>query len=334
MNNNLTKLLALALFAVISLPVIAQTGPGKRVSSKDMPTEMKDAKTVQPVSAASEPGPVVEIKTSMGDIKVKLFDDTPLHRDNFLKLVSENFYDSVLFHRVIKGFMVQTGDPQSKNAKPGERLGSGDLGYTVPAEIVYPRHYNRYGALAAARTGDQVNPERRSSASQFYIVTGKKFTEGQLKSMESQILQRSLQSRFQDLTRRNMDEIRRLQAEKDSVGLEALRQELIRQTEESVKPDGLSPEIVADYTTVGGAPHLDGQYTVFGQVLEGMDVVEKIQNAATDRSDRPLEDIRVLSANVVSGNPVKAVDHKNPQDNGNVPSERAGKSNAVSKRKK
>lgn len=272
-----------------------------------------DNKTITPAHSTetmttpctdSIPGPTVEIQTSMGNIKIKLYDDTPLHRDNFLKLVSDNFYDSLLFHRVIKDFMVQTGDPTSKNAAPGVRLGAGDPNYTIPAEIIYPRHYNKYGALAAARTGDQINPERRSSGSQFYIVTGRKFTADQLRQMESQMLQRKLQTCFQKLTRDNMERIRELQVAKDSIGLENLRQELIRQTEESVSQQPLPDNIIRDYTTLGGAPHLDDQYTVFGEVLEGMDVIEKIQNAATDSSDRPLEDIRILSTKILCGKPM------------------------------
>ena len=247
----------------------------------------------------SIPGPVVEIITSMGDLKVKLYDDTPLHRDNFLKLVSKNFYDSLLFHRVIKDFMIQTGDPKSKNAASGIQLGSGDPGYTIPAEIIYPKHYNKYGALAAARTGDQINPERRSSGSQFYIVTGRKFSEDQLRQMETQMFQRNLQTYFQNLTRQHMDKIRELQAVNDTSGLEDLRQELIRQTEENVAPEPLPKELINDYSNIGGAPHLDAQYTVFGEVVEGMDVVEKIQNVTTDRSDRPVEDIRIISAKII-----------------------------------
>ena len=135
------------------------------------------ANTDSAIAAEStEPGTLVDIKTTAGDIRVLLYDDTPLHRDNFLKLVGENFYDSVLFHRVIKNFMIQTGDPKSKHAAPGEMLGASDPGYTIPAEIIYPKHYNKYGALAAARTGDLVNPERRSSSSQFYIVRHIAFT--------------------------------------------------------------------------------------------------------------------------------------------------------------
>ncbi len=140
--------------------------------------------------------PVVELTTTLGVVKVRLYNDTPLHRDNFLKLVKDGVYDGVLFHRVIDGFMVQTGDPDSRNAEPGQRLGSGDLGYTVEAEIEYPRHYHKYGALAAARTGDAVNPERRSSGSQFYIVTGKEVSERQLDMMRMKQNEQKLQSYF------------------------------------------------------------------------------------------------------------------------------------------
>lgn len=199
----------------------------------------------------SIPGALVEIKTTLGDIEVKLYNDTPLHRDNFLKLVKDGFYEGVLFHRVINNFMVQTGDPDSKNAPAGQRLGAGNPGYTIEAEIDYPKHYHKYGALAAARTGDAVNPERRSSGSQFYIVTGDKYTPGQLEMI-------------------------------------ARRQGM-----------AMDPSVASDYTTVGGTPHLDGQYTVFGEVVSGMDVVEKIQNVATDRNDRPTEDVKILSVKIL-----------------------------------
>ena len=243
-------------------------------------------------------GPTLDIATTAGEIKIRLYDDTPLHRDNFLKLAREGFYDGVLFHRVIDGFMVQTGDPDSRTAAKGTMLGSGNPGYTIPAEIDYPRHYHKYGALAAARTADQMNPKRESSGSQFYIVTGKKYNEPTLARMQEMAVQKQLQEYFMKLQRENVDTIKALRLAKDSVGLENLRQQLIRQTEENVHPTPMTPQMIADYTTLGGTPHLDGQYTVFGEVIEGMDVVEKIQKAATDAHDRPVDDIKILSVKV------------------------------------
>jgi len=242
--------------------------------------------------------PVVDIRTTLGDIKVKLYDDTPVHRDNFLKLVREKYYDGVLFHRVIKNFMVQTGDPDSRTADSTAMLGSGDPSYTLPAEINYPKHFHKYGALAAARTGDQVNPERRSSGSQFYIVTGEKQTERVLDMMTQRANNERKQTYFNGLVKQHMDEVRELREKNDREGLETLRQELARQTEEAVKDVPMPDEIRRTYLTQGGTPHLDGQYTVFGEVVEGMDVVEKIQNAETGRADRPKEDIRILSMTV------------------------------------
>ena len=246
----------------------------------------------------SASGTVVDIKTTMGDIKIRLYDDTPLHRDNFIKLVKEGFYDGVLFHRVIKDFMVQTGDPKSRDAAPGDMLGAGDPGYTIDAEIIYPGHYHKYGALAAARTGDDFNPERKSSGSQFYIVTGQKFTPSQMDMMKNRMMQNALQSYFKKLQIQHRDEIKKLYEANDTVGLEALRQKLIRETETNVKPVTIPDNVIADYINVGGAPHLDGQYTVFGEVVSGMDVVEKIQNAETGPADRPKNDIRIISAKV------------------------------------
>lgn len=242
--------------------------------------------------------PIVDIKTTLGEIKVKLYDDTPIHRDNFLKLVKEGYYDGVLFHRVIKDFMVQTGDPDSKTADSTTMLGSGDPSYTLEAEINYPVHYHKYGALAAARTGDQVNPERRSSGSQFYIVTGEKQNPRTLDMMTERANHERKQQYFNGLAKQHMDEIRALQTAGDREGLETLRKSLAQQTEEAVKDEPMPEEIRETYINKGGTPHLDGQYTVFGEVIEGMDVVEKIQNVATGRADRPIDDVRVISMKV------------------------------------
>lgn len=243
--------------------------------------------------------PRVELKTTMGDIVVELYNDTPLHRDNFLKLVKDGFYDGVLFHRVIDQFMVQTGDPKSKEAPSDASLGSGDPGYTIAAEIEYPRHYHKYGALAAARTGDAVNPEKRSSGSQFYIVTGKKYSERQVEAMKMREVESRMQQVFRELSIQHRDSIMAMQRADDREGLENLRQDLIKQTEEKVGKVEVPEQIVRDYSTVGGTPHLDGAYTVFGEVVSGMDVVEKIQKAETGAADRPVEDIRLLSARIV-----------------------------------
>ncbi|MBD5304087.1 MAG: peptidylprolyl isomerase [Bacteroides sp.] len=243
-------------------------------------------------------GPVVDIKTTAGDIKVKLYDDTPKHRDNFLKLVKDGFYNGVLFHRVIKDFMVQTGDPESVNADSTKMLGSGNPGYQIDAEINYPAHYHKYGALAAARTGDQFNPERKSSGSQFYIVTGNKYTDNQLDMMAERQVGEKRQAYFQKLCKENEAQIRALMEAKDEAALETLRQELIKKTEEAVPVEGMPEQMRNDYKTIGGTPHLDGAYTVFGEVISGMDTVEKIQNAETGRADRPKEDIRIISMSV------------------------------------
>lgn len=243
--------------------------------------------------------PIVDIKTTLGDIKVRLYDDTPIHRDNFLKLAREGYYDGVLFHRVIKDFMVQTGDPNSKTADSTTMLGAGDPSYTLEAEIKYPKHYHKYGALAAARTGDQVNPERRSSGSQFYIVTGKKSSDAELDMMEQRANMDRKQQYFNNLAQLHQDEIKAYYDAGNNDALEKLRMQLVEQTEAEVKDEPMPQEIRDAYLNQGGTPHLDGQYTVFGEVVEGMDVVEKIQNAETGRADRPKEDIRIISMTVL-----------------------------------
>ena len=242
----------------------------------------------------------VEIKTSLGDIVVSLYNETPKHRDNFIKLVKEGYYDGVLFHRVIKNFMVQTGDGNSKTAKQDDVLGAGDPGYTIDAEIVYPKFFHKRGALAAARTGDEVNPERRRSGSQFYIVTGEKYTTSQLASMEKNLVNMKKNSIFSKLVNERRQEIMKMQ-QGDSLGLKELEHELVALTEAeySKDPAVLTPEQREAYTTVGGTPHLDGSYTVFGEVVKGMDVVDKIQNVKTGRNDRPVEDVRIISMKVL-----------------------------------
>ncbi len=293
---NRKTIISVASIGVMALIATAAFATGQSIpgGQENKNVEMSTATDKSEIPA----GPTLDVATTAGNIKIRLYDDTPLHRDNFLKLAKEGYYDGVLFHRVINDFMVQTGDPDSKDAPAGTMLGSGGPGYTIPAEIVYPKHYHKYGSLAAARTGDDTNPERKSSGSQFYIVTGKKISPQQLSRMEEMSVQKQLQAYFMDLQRQHMDTIKQLRLAKDSVGLENLRQELIKQTEANVKPVTMTEDQVRDYSTIGGTPHLDGQYTVFGEVLEGMDVVEKIQKAETDSHDRPVEDIRILSIKV------------------------------------
>lgn len=199
----------------------------------------------------------VRMHTTAGVIDLCLYDETPKHKENFLKLVKEQQYDSLLFHRVIKDFMIQGGDPDSKNAPAGALLGEGDLGYTVEAEFMPQVHFHRRGVLAAAREGDDVNPEKASSASQFYIVWGKVYTKEQLDAYKEY---------YQRRTGRELT---------------------------------LTPEQEAVYTTVGGTPHLDGEYTVFGEVINGLEVVEKIQGVACDENDRPLEDVRIIKTEII-----------------------------------
>lgn len=195
--------------------------------------------------------------TTMGDIRISLFNETPIHRDNFLKLVREGYYDGNLFHRVIADFMIQTGDSTSRHSEPGVVYGEHDAGYTLPAEICYPKLFHRRGMVGAAREGDDVNPERRSSGSQFYIVYGTVMS---------------------------------------SMALERMQEQLNRQTDGKVK---LTKEVKDAYRMYGGSPHLDGQYTIFGEVTDGMNTVRKINYVKTDEDDRPYDDVRIIKAEIV-----------------------------------
>ena len=231
----------------------------------------------------------------LGDIVVRLFDETPLHRDNFVKLVKEGYYDGTLFHRVIRDFMVQGGDPDSKGAPAGKMLGMGGPGYTIEAEIKDSLFHKR-GALAAARQGDQVNPERRSSGSQFYIVWGQVYSEGQLRQFSKQLRMQRVQNAFNALAAEHRSEIMQMRKERNRAGLQELQDKLVAEAEKRVGNVGLSDEQIQVYSTVGGTPHLDGQYTVFGEVEEGLDVVEMIQGTATGRGDRPVDDIEMRAS--------------------------------------
>ncbi|WP_418573104.1 peptidylprolyl isomerase [Phocaeicola sp.] len=244
---------------------------------------------------------LVRLETTMGNITVKLYNETPKHRDNFIKLVKEGTYDSTLFHRVIKNFMIQAGDPQSKTATDTTTLGNGDVGYTLPAEF-NPKFFHKKGALAAARLGDDVNPKKESSGCQFYIVTGRKFSEAQMISMENQLNDARLENVFNELARKHMKEIYKMRKAGDNDGLLELQDSLETQARAIVAKEPalkFSREQIAAYTTVGGAPHLDGAYTVFGEVTGGMDVVDKIQAVKTNRADRPETDVRILKATVI-----------------------------------
>ena len=238
----------------------------------------------------------LKIKTTEGDIIIRLYDETPKHRDNFLKLAKEGYFNGTLFHRVIKDFMIQGGDPDSKNAPKGKMLGTGGPDYTIPAEFVYPQYFHKRGALSAARTGDEVNPEKESSGSQFYIVWGKTFKPAELKQIEHQMAMQQEQQVFNQLTREHHEEIMNLRRNRDRVGLQELQDKLIEQTKTTCKQQDkptFTEEQIEVYTNVGGTPFLDNQYTVFGEVEEGLDIVERIQNCDTDRNDRPTEDVKI-----------------------------------------
>lgn len=203
---------------------------------------------------------MVRIETSCGIIRVALSDDTPLHRDNFLKLASSGFYDGTLFHRCISNFMIQGGDPDSRTAAKGQLLGEGGVGYTIPAEFCLPYLYHWRGALAAAREPDDVNPEQDSSGCQFYIVYGKKQSPADIKKARSMLEEKGIE---------------------------------------------MTSQMSDDYQMRGGTPHLDGQYTVFGEVIEGLNVVKQIQSVATDSNSRPLEDVVIQRMTVEQYGKVK-----------------------------
>ena len=236
----------------------------------------------------------VRISTSLGEIVVRLYDETPKHRDNFIKLAKEGYFNGTLFHRVIKDFMIQGGDPDSKGAPAGKNLGTGGPGYTIPAEFVYPTLFHKRGALSAARLSDQVNPLKESSGSQFYIVWGKVYKDAELKQMEKQMEVQQEQSIFDSLVAAHRKEILDLRKKRDQAGLQELQDDLVAQLNAQSKAMGkpaFSDEQRAAYTSVGGTPFLDNQYTVFGEVESGLDVVEQIQNVATSGGDRPKEDV-------------------------------------------
>jgi len=249
----------------------------------------------------AQDGTVVMITTDLGDIRVKLYDQTPLHRDNFVKLASEGFYDGVLFHRVIREFMVQAGDPSSRGAQPGVMLGNGGPNYTIAAEFV-PELFHRKGALAAARQGDQVNPAKASSGSQFYIVQGKVWRSGELDTLELRMNGSVQQNIMRTVFTPVQQELEKLRQENNQQAFNMKVAELqaiadsLYQAAPKMKFSAAQREV---YTTVGGTPHLDGGYTVFGEVVEGLVVIDKIAAVETDGNNRPRHDIAIKRMKVL-----------------------------------
>jgi cyclophilin family peptidyl-prolyl cis-trans isomerase len=239
----------------------------------------------------------VLISTEFGDMTAVLYNETPKHRDNFIKLAKEGFYNDLLFHRVIKEFMIQGGDPASKNAAPGVSLGQGGPGYTIPAEI-NPAFYHKKGALSAARQADQVNPQRESSGSQFYVVHGKAFPEAAMAQMQQQANQNNKNVLMGQIINRpehaaKLQKVQQCQQNGDQAGIQQVIEELTPLVEAEYKPISYSAAQISDYGTIGGAPHLDGQYTVFGEVTIGLDVIDKIAAQAVQPGDRPVKDIKM-----------------------------------------
>ncbi|MCU0358421.1 MAG: peptidylprolyl isomerase [Cyclobacteriaceae bacterium] len=244
---------------------------------------------------------VITIKTNYGDMVAILYDETPKHKENFIKLAKEGFYDSLLFHRVIQEFMIQGGDPNSKKAASGQPLGTGGPNYTIEAEF-NPKYFHEKGAFSAARLGDNVNPAKASSGSQFYIVQGKKYTDEELTQLEQGMNYNKKNQYLRDCL--GMPEyasvretVIRKQQEGDGAWLQSFFEQsdtLIVKVKKDYKPYSFSAEQRARYREVGGAPHLDGDYTVFGKVIAGLDVVDKIAAVQKGAGDRPVEDVRMF----------------------------------------
>jgi cyclophilin family peptidyl-prolyl cis-trans isomerase len=247
-----------------------------------------------PLTSCAQNQKMVVVETTYGTIKIKLYDETPLHRDNFIKLAQAGFYDSLLFHRVIRDFMIQGGDPNSKGAAPEAALGMGDPGYTIDAEIVYPARYHKKGALAAARQGDQTNPLKKSSGSQFYLVQGKVYTNEELDQLERVVTDGLRQAILKKYMNGQRDAFIRLQQLKDNEGLQKLFDAVSAEAKpemDALVPFKLPQEHRDVYTTLGGTPRLDNAYTVFGEVVEGLEVIDKIALTETNNMDRPLQDV-------------------------------------------
>lgn len=261
----------------------------------------KTKKQEKPVVAVNTTDSIVQISTTLGSIKVKLYNETPIHRDNFLKLVREKTLDSTLFHRVISNFMIQGGDVTSKNATPEAMLGNGDVGYTLPAEIK-PAYFHKKGALAAARQGDNVNPLKASSGCQFYIVQGNKFAPSDLDAMENRHNMQLKQGLFQQIIMRPENDAlknrfianQQNQNQDTLAVLNKIAEELTNAEAAKLVPFKYSEEQRKVYSEIGGTPHLDGEYTVFGEVIEGLDVIDKIAAVEKGSNDRPKQDLRMF----------------------------------------
>ncbi|MBP1618928.1 MAG: peptidylprolyl isomerase [Bacteroidetes bacterium] len=246
----------------------------------------------------------IEMKTDYGDIVFRLSDETPLHRNNFIRLIKKQVYDSLLFHRVIQNFVVQTGDPDSKHALPGVELGNGGLPYTVPKEV-NEHLFHKRGALNAAREGDDENPLQASSSTQFTFIQGKIYNDSTLNIAENRINYMLAYNRVirKPENKQLYDQLRRLQTGKGAAGslsLVAAEMKRLANAEAAASPRYRIPDDRRQvYKTIGGAAHLDWSYTVFGEVIRGMDVVDKIAAAKTDKLDRPLKDVHILSVKFV-----------------------------------
>jgi peptidyl-prolyl cis-trans isomerase B (cyclophilin B) len=239
---------------------------------------------------------VVTIKTSFGNMIAILYDETPKHKANFIKLAKEHYYDSLLFHRIIQGFMIQGGDPDSKKASPSQHLGNGGPDYTIEAEF-NPNLFHEKGSLCAARTGDVLNPTKASSGSQFYIVQGRKVSEAEM-VIDGDKMNKGLMTFFQNPENKDLkDSLSQIYYTGDHEAYQKKLMSIIPRIEKAIGSKvtkDVSPEKVKAYTTVGGTPHLDGSYTVFGKIIKGLDVIDAIASQPKDQADRPTTDIRMM----------------------------------------
>lgn len=235
---------------------------------------------------------IVKITTEYGDIKIKLYDETPLHRDNFVKLAHEKYFDGTLFHRVIDGFMIQGGDPDSKNALSGARLGEGGPGYQIDAEF-NPALIHKKGVIAAAREGDDVNPQKKSAGSQFYLAQGMVYTPEDLDSLLIKLNHRVKNRIFDDVQRNKAKDILNYQTEGELDKMALLIDQINIEVDSIFESQKIifTNEQIQAYTSIGGIPHLDGNYTVFGEVIEGLDLIDSIAKVEKDKFDRPIEDV-------------------------------------------